>query len=116
MSTETKRILSKEVPTKEQVAAWKKEFDSQVIHVIAVKDDGDKGAIKRAYLREPSIEDLSRASASEKAKPGTYLKSLFENCVIQLHPDIDAKKKLYNGAVRLTGDIEMAAEGTLEKL
>ena len=117
MSAETKGpILSKEDPTKEQIANWKKEHNCETIHVIKIKDEKDKNAIKKAFLRTPTIDDLSRASASEKAKAGTWSKSLFENCVLQMHPDVRGKILLYNAAVRMSGEIEASASAELEQL
>lgn len=100
-------------PNKEQIATWKQEHNSEAIHVIKIKDGAEW---KKAYLRSPNIDDLVRASGSEKAKAGTYSKSLYENCVLAQHPDIKAKPKLYNAAVMQTGNIEVAAEAELEKL
>lgn len=103
-------------PTKDQITAWKKEHNTEDIHVIKVKDEKDGNKWKKAYLRTPNIDDLVRASGSEKAKPGTYAKSLFENCKLDAHPDIIAKSKLYAAAMMKTNAIEVAAEAELEKL
>lgn len=109
-------VISPEDPTKEQVKAWKSQYHIESIHVIKIKDERDENKVKKAFLRTPNIDDLSRAQGSERSKAGTYGKSLFENCVLWMHPDIKEKVLLYNAALRTTLDIEVAAEAELEKL
>lgn len=108
-------------PSKDQIAIWKKEHNSEIIHVIKMKDEFDldsenKPKEKKAYVRMPQIDDLVWASGSEKQKPGSYFKSLFEKCVLSAHPDIRTKPMLYNAAVRAMGNIDVSAESELEKL
>lgn len=108
-------------PSKDQIAIWKKEHNSEIIHVIKMHDETDvdekkKPKIKKAYVRMPQIDDLVWASGSEKAKAGSYFKSLFEKCVLDMHPDVRNKPMLYNGAVRAMGNIDVSAETELEKL
>ncbi len=108
-------------PTENQIQVWKKEHDCEDIHVFAVKDDKDfdvngKPKIKKAYFRTPDLSDFTRATQSEKAKAGTYLVSLFNNCLLTCHPDIKTKKRLYTGVIRMVGEIDAAAEVEIAKL
>lgn len=111
----TTAATSWQEPTADKVAEWKKEFGIDEIHVLKVSDKRDN-SIKKAYMRPPMMSDLIRASESNKAKAGTYSQSLFENCVIDCHPDIKRVQTLLQGAIFSMDKIIVAAEVEIEKI
>ena len=102
-------------PTADKIAEWKKQYMIDHIHVLKAKDSRD-GSIKKAYCRAPQMNDLIRAAASQKEKAGTYNQSLFENCVLDMHPDVKSRNDLYQGMVFNMDKIIIAAEVEVEKL
>lgn len=102
-------------PTKEQIDAWKKEYNIDVIHKLNAMDTRDR-KIKSAYMRPPTMADFIRAAQSNKDKVGTYNQSLYENCVLAAHPDIQKYQPLYQGMVFNVDKIVSAAEVEVEKL
>ena len=114
MAEETKEAQHKE-PTKQQIADWKKKHDCKDIHVCKAIDPDDK-EVKKAYFRTPNLVDMQRAAASEKAKTGSFNQSIFENCLLDCHPDIKAKEPLYIGVIGQMDQIAVIAEVSVEKL
>lgn len=102
-------------PSKEKIAKWKKEHDTDSITVFVATDDRDKQK-KKAYFRSPNIVDLQRAASSEKAKPGTFNQSIFENCLLDCHPDVKLYQPLLLGMLTQVGELSTAAEVTIVKL
>ncbi|CAA0260485.1 hypothetical protein R8G64_13150 [Tenacibaculum maritimum] len=81
MSTKTNR------PTKEEIAAWKKEHGA--IYQITVED-------KIIILREPKIKDLERAMSADpkNKKKFNFNRSIIENCSLYSDPGaMDSDKK-----------------------
>jgi hypothetical protein len=100
-------------PTPEQIKEWKKEHDE--VFLLKAKDPKD-GKVKPAYVRSPTVADLQRAAASDKQKAGTYNQSLYENCVLDAHPDVKKSKGCYQGMIFNMDKIIVAAEVEVEKL
>ena len=100
------------MPSAEQIAEWKKEHGED-LHIIKSKH---KGGTYVAILRSAGMADLQRASASEKAKTGTYNQSLFENCLLHTHADVKKIQAVYIGMVGKMDSVIVAAETEVEKL
>ncbi len=102
-------------PSKDQIAAWKKKHDTQNITVFKASDKRDD-SVKKAFFRDATLVDLQRASASEKAKAGTFNQSLFENLLLDCHPDVRTNQSLLIGIITQMGELNTAAEVIIEKL
>ncbi|WP_317899423.1 hypothetical protein [Aurantibacillus circumpalustris] len=115
MEENTTAAATWQEPTAAKIAEWKKAHDIEEIHVLKAVDPKDK-VTKKAYCRPPSMEDLTRASKSNKDKPGTYNQSLLANCMLDCHPDVMKSQALYQGMVFAMDKIIIAADVEVEKL
>lgn len=94
-------------PTKEQIAAWKKQYGG--VFLIEVGD-------KAAYLRKPNRKDLGHASTVGKKDPMKFNESILNNCWLSGDSEIKTDDNLFLGACNVLDDIIEFAQAGIKKL
>jgi hypothetical protein len=83
-------------PSAEQIAKWKKEHPKGVIQIsLTIPTQPNKKF--DAYLRTPDMADIQRAIASDRKKPFSAGQSIWENCKLSAHPEIEKDDSLLMG-------------------
>lgn len=96
-------------PTKEQIAAWKKEHGA----VYQIDVDG-----KILILRQPTIQDLERAMAADpkRKKPFNFNRSIHTNCRLYEDPGFSSDDQVLLSAYAEFDQIIEMREAELKKL
>lgn len=99
-------------PTKEQIAAWKKEFEAKdmEVHVLKVGD-------KVAYLHSIDMQTLSLGmSLSAKNDIMGSVKAVLDNCWLGGDEAIKTVPKYFMGAMPFIEQLMAGEIGSMEKL
>ena len=98
--------------TKEQIDQWKKDNPRGVRKFTIRCGDG----IFEAYMRTPGMDDMMRGQASERKKSFTFSKSIWENCKLGFHPDIEKDDSMLLGLFLQIDETIEIADVTVEKI
>lgn len=107
MSKAALKTIEAERPTKEQIAAWKKQHGN--LYKISVEG-------YFAILRQPKLVDMEGASREAKKSPLSSVKYIVRNCALYIDDAINKDDSLFMSICTKAEEVVDIKESELEKL